>query len=53
MRQPDETITVIVPQFVPSKAWHNVLHTNTANLLRSELLSKQGIIITDVPYQVS
>ncbi len=53
LRQPDETITIVVPQFVPSKAWHNMLHTNTANLLRSELLSKQGIIITDVPYQVS
>ncbi len=52
-RQPDETITIVVPQFVPAKAWQNVLHTNTANTLRSELLSKQGIIITDVPYQVS
>ncbi len=51
-RQPDETITIIVPQFVPSKSWHNLLHTNTANLLRSELLSRPGIIITDVPYQV-
>jgi amino acid transporter len=51
-RQPDETITIVVPQFVPSKPWHNLLHTNTANLLRSELLSKPGIIITDVPYQV-
>jgi len=53
MRQHDDPITVVVPQFVPPKAWHNLLHTNTANLLRSELLSKQGIIITDVPYQVS
>ncbi len=51
-RQPDETITIVVPQFVPSKPWHNLLHTNTANLLRSELLSRPGIIITDVPYQV-
>jgi hypothetical protein len=51
-RQPDETITIVVPQFIPSKPWHNLLHTNTANLLRSELLSKPGIIITDVPYQV-
>jgi len=51
-RQPDETITIIVPQFVPSKPWHNLLHTNTANLLRNELLSRPGIIITDVPYQV-
>jgi hypothetical protein len=51
-RQPDETITIVVPQFIPSKSWHKLLHTNTANLLRSELLSKPGIIITDVPYQV-
>ena len=51
-RQPDETITIVVPQFIPSKAWHNLLHTNTANLLRKELLSRPGIIITDVPYQV-
>jgi amino acid transporter len=51
-RQPGETITIVVPQFVPSKRWHNLLHTNTANLLRSELLTKPGIIITDVPYQV-
>lgn len=51
-RQPDETITIVVPQFIPSKAWHNLLHTNTANLLRNELLSRPGIIITDVPYQV-
>lgn len=52
-RQPDETITIVVPQFIPSQPWHNLLHTNTANLLRSELLSKPGIIITDVPYQVA
>jgi len=51
-RQPNETITIVVPQFVPSKPWHNALHTQTANLLRSELLSKPGIVITDVPYQV-
>jgi amino acid transporter len=51
-RQPGETITILVPQFIPSKRWHYLLHTNTANLLRSELLTKPGIIITDVPYQV-
>lgn len=51
-RQPGETITIVVPQFIPSKTWHNLLHTNTANLLRKELLSRPGIIITDVPYQV-
>jgi len=52
VRQPNETITIVVPQFVPSKSWQNILHTQTANLLRSELLSIPDIVITEVPYQV-
>jgi hypothetical protein len=52
-RQPNETITIVVPQFIPSKRWHNALHMRTANFLRQELLSKPGVVVTDVPYQVS
>jgi amino acid transporter len=51
-RQPNETVTIVVPQFVPSKRWHDALHMRTAELLRNELLSKPGVVITDVPYQV-
>lgn len=51
-RQPDETITVIVPQFVSSNPLSHLLHTQTANVLRGELLSRPGIIITEVPYHV-
>lgn len=51
--QPNEAITVVVPQFVPGRWWHNLLHTQTAMLLRLALLSKPGIVVTDVPYQVS
>jgi len=51
-QQPNETITIIVPEFVPSKRWHNFLHMRTASLLHSELLSKPGVVITSVPYQV-
>lgn len=51
-RQSNETITILVPQFVPSKRWHNALHTQTARLLRSELLAKPGVVITNVPYHV-
>lgn len=51
-RQSNETITVVVPQFIPSKRWHNVLHMQTANVLRSELLNKHGVVVTDVPYHV-
>jgi amino acid transporter len=51
-RQPNETITIVVPQFVPRKRWHNVLHAQTAVLLRLALLFKPGIVITNVPYHV-
>lgn len=51
-RQPNETITIVVPQFVPRRRWHNVLHTQAAFMLRLALLFRRGIVITDVPYQV-
>jgi hypothetical protein len=51
-RQPNEVITIVVPQFVPKHWWHNLLHTQTAMLLRFALLFKPGIVIIDVPYQV-
>jgi hypothetical protein len=51
-RQPNEIITVVVPQFVPNKWVHNLLHTNTALWLRLALLFRRGIVVTDVPYQV-
>jgi hypothetical protein len=50
--QPNERLTIVVPQFNPRRAWHNILHTQTALWLRLALLSKKGIVITEVPYQV-
>jgi amino acid transporter len=52
-RQPNETITIVVPQFVPERWYHNLLHTNTALWLRLALLFRHGIVVTDVPYQVN
>jgi amino acid transporter len=51
-RQANETITIVVPQFIPSKKVFNVLHMQTADMLRKELLSKPGVVVTDVPYQI-
>jgi amino acid transporter len=50
--QPNETITIIVPHFIPSKRWHYALHMRTAEFLRQELLSKPGVVVTDIPYHV-
>ncbi len=51
-RQPNEVITIIVPQYVPRQTWHNLLHAQTAVLLRLALMFRRGIVITSVPYQV-
>jgi amino acid transporter len=51
-RQPNETITIVVPQFVPKSSWHNLLHAQTAVLLRLALIFRPGIVITNVPYHV-
>jgi amino acid transporter len=53
IRQPNETITIVVPHFVPRQRVYNALHMQTAELLRRELLATPGVIITEVPYQVS
>jgi len=47
-----ELITIVVPQFVPRRWWHNLLHTQAAVMLRVALLFKPGITVTDVPYQI-
>ncbi|MBI5953420.1 MAG: APC family permease [Chloroflexi bacterium] len=52
VRQPGETITVVVPEFVSDNRFAGALHTNTANILREQLKNKQGIVITNVPYHV-
>jgi amino acid transporter len=51
-RQANERITIVVGQLVPRHWWHNLLHTQTAFWLRFALLSKSGIVVTEVPYQV-
>ena len=51
-RQNNDTVTIVVPQFVAHRWWHNLLHTQTALFLRLALMFRPGIVITDVPYQV-
>lgn len=51
-RQPGETITVVVPEFVSENRFSSALHTNTANILRDQLKHQHGVVITNVPYHV-
>jgi len=49
---PNETITIVVPQFIPKHRWNNLLHTRTADTLRRILLNWPEVVIIEVPYQV-
>jgi amino acid transporter len=51
-RQLGETITIVVPEFVSNNRLTGTLHTNTAEILRSQLKNQHGIVITNVPYHV-
>ncbi|MES9684054.1 amino acid permease [Bacillus sp. AFS001701] len=44
-------ITVLIPQFITRKNWHNVLHNQSSLLLRAYLLHKRSVIVTTVPYR--
>jgi amino acid transporter len=52
-KQPNEMITIVVPQFIPAKPWHKALHMRTAEVLRDELLQHSGVVVTDVPYRLA
>ncbi len=52
IRQPNEVITVVVPQFVSRSIWSSLLHSQTALMLRMVLLLQPGVVVIEVPYQV-
>ena len=49
---PDKVLTVVIPEFVSNSIWENLLHNQTANLLRMRLQIHKDIVIIDVPYQI-
>lgn len=51
-RKPNEIISIVVPEFIPSRAINNWLHANTGDTLRKVLESRKDIVIMEVPYQV-
>jgi amino acid transporter len=45
-------VTVIIPQFIPKKGWHNILHNQSSLLIRARLLFRSDVIVTTVPYHL-
>lgn len=45
-----DTINVVIPEYVPEKLWHNLLHNQTGQLMKLMILLKKSILVTSVPY---
>ncbi|WP_409296927.1 APC family permease [Peribacillus sp. SCS-26] len=45
-------VTVLIPQFIPKKRWHNILHNQSSLLIRAFLLYRRDVIVTTVPYHL-
>ncbi|MDO8586128.1 MAG: APC family permease [Armatimonadota bacterium] len=43
-------ITVVIPEFVPAKWWHKLLHNQSGILLKFALLFRRNIVTTNVRY---
>jgi hypothetical protein len=51
-QRPNEVLTIVVPRLIPQHWYDNLLHAQTARVLRRALLGRKDIIVTDVPYQL-
>ena len=48
----DKIVTVVIPEFVVGKTRHNLLHGQTALVIKRRLLFERGVVLVSVPYHV-
>ena len=51
-KEPDVWVTVVIPEILPAHWWQGVLHNQRALLLKTALLFKERVILTDVPFHL-
>jgi amino acid transporter len=50
--RPNGYVTAILPEFVPRRMWHHLLHNQHALLIKGALLFKPNVIVTSVPFHL-
>ncbi|MEH7331431.1 APC family permease [Neobacillus drentensis] len=43
-------VTVLIPQFITKKSWHNILHNQSSFLIRAYLIFKKKVIVSTLPF---
>ncbi|AGX42051.1 APC family permease [Clostridium saccharobutylicum] len=49
----NEVITIVMPQFIIHKWWHQTLHNQTSLFLRRSILKMRNVVIVIVPYIIN
>jgi hypothetical protein len=49
---PRTYITLVIPEFVVCKRWHNLLHNHTPLLLKRTFLFEPSVVVAAVPYRL-
>lgn len=50
---PRDLVSVFIPEYVVGRWWEQLLHNQTALLIRTRLHFLKGVMVTSVPYQLS
>jgi len=51
-RYDHDIVTIIIPEFVAKKWWHNLLHNQTSIAIKTMLLFKPGKVVTTIRYHL-
>lgn len=46
------TLTVLIPQFITKRRWHDILHNQSSLMLRIYLIYQKNVIVSTVPYRL-
>jgi amino acid transporter len=49
---PNHMVTLVLPEFIPARWWQQILHNQTALLIKGTFLFRKNVVITDVPHHL-
>ncbi len=49
---PEATITVVLPEYVPTRWWHHLLHNQRALMIKGALLFARRTVVISVPFHL-
>ncbi|HEY4532279.1 MAG TPA: APC family permease [Kurthia sp.] len=51
-RENNYQVSVTIPQFIPKKGWHNILHNQSSMLIKAYLLYRRNVMLITIPFKL-